>query len=445
MKREHTLRKEYTTKEDWLEDILTNSNSKASLKSAETALRTFDIFCKVKVGLDDPDITDLNIEKAQKLKQHALTSMERYSIDKEYWSQLKARRDDVYRIAREQVIQQYQSWFESGDVQSICTSIQSWIRFCSQDHPEVNQHRHMTWKAKKSISIKSYWATIKDFLRICHGVRITSDDVKDYLKFPKDTKQHPEPLELEHIKLILAHADPKRRALYYVLLTSGMRTGEGLSLKRSNFKTDVRPIRIHLHAKDTKTKEARDTFITEEAWERVKPIYDATEEGKRLFHDYEDGYDAVQTESRYFLRLREKIGEKYGHKNPCNEFPDGTGVLKRYEDSVRNCVHLHAMRSYFMTVAEGIHGSDYAHALAGHHTYLDQYIRKPEKQKAKMYLELEKHLLLESSKVHSEQFHEKELSELREEMQQQRAQIEKLMRDKSATVEFDATKHGVTS
>ena len=105
MKREHTLRKEYTTKEDWLEDILTNSNSKAPLKSAETALRTFDIFCKVKVGLDNPDIIDLDIEKAQKLKQHALTSMERYSIDKEYWSKLKARRDDVCRIAHEEYSQ----------------------------------------------------------------------------------------------------------------------------------------------------------------------------------------------------------------------------------------------------------------------------------------------------------------------------------------------------
>ena len=30
------LRKEFTTKEDWLEDIFTNSNTKASLKSAET-------------------------------------------------------------------------------------------------------------------------------------------------------------------------------------------------------------------------------------------------------------------------------------------------------------------------------------------------------------------------------------------------------------------------
>ena len=53
------LRKEFTTKEDWLEDIFTNSNPESSLQAAETALRTFDIFCKVKVGLYNTNIIDL--------------------------------------------------------------------------------------------------------------------------------------------------------------------------------------------------------------------------------------------------------------------------------------------------------------------------------------------------------------------------------------------------
>ena len=59
MIQKNMLRKEFTTKEDWLEDIFTNSNSKASLQAAETALRTFDIFCKVKVGLDNTNIIGL--------------------------------------------------------------------------------------------------------------------------------------------------------------------------------------------------------------------------------------------------------------------------------------------------------------------------------------------------------------------------------------------------
>ena len=461
MNRESTLEHEYTTEADWLEDIFTRSNSNASKNTAETALVCFGIFCKTKVGLPDPDISDLEIERAEKIKQNKLSLHERYVVEREFWASVRARRYKINNEARSQILEKYQQWFEAGDIQSICTSLQNFVRFCSQDHPEIIHVKKQSWKAKKSRSIKGYFGYVKSFLRNCHGVRITSEDVKDFIKFPKDGKQLPEPLELEHIKLILAHADPRRRALYYLLLTSGMRLGEALSLKRSNFKTDVRPIQIHLHAKDTKTLEARDTFITEEAWERVQPIFEKTKEGEYIFHDYIFGekvpykviptptpkpiYDAVQTESRYFIRLRDAIGKKYNHKEPCNEFPNGTGILKKYEDSIRSCVHIHAMRAYFMTVAEGVHGNNYAHALSGHHTYLDQYIRIAKKKQQKMYLELEKHLLLESSRVHSEQFHEKEISEMLEELQQQKAQIEKLERKQSHRVDYNAEGFGVTS
>ena len=461
MNRESTLEHEYTTEADWLEDIFTHSNSNASKKTAETALVCFGIFCKTKVGLPDPDISDLEIERAEKIKQNGLSYHERYAIEREFWANVKARRTKVNNEARSQILEKYQQWFEAGDIQSICTSLQNFVRFCSQDHPEIIHVKKQSWKAKKARSIKAYFGYVKSFLRICHGVRITTEDVKDFIRFPKDGKTQPEPLELENIKLILAHADPRRRALYYVLLTSVMRLGEGLSLKRSNFKTDVRPIEIHLHAKDTKTLEARDTFISEEAWERVKPIYDATPEGQYLFHDYIFGekvpykviptptpkpiYDAVQTESRYFIRLRDAIGKKYGHKEPCPEFPNGTGILKKYNDSIRSCIHIHAMRAYGMTVAERVHDRDYAHALSGHHGYLDTYFRKPEKEKKKMYLELEKYLLLESSKVHSEQFHEKELEEMKEIVLQLQAKTDKLEREKSTTVDFDGSKYGVAS
>jgi integrase len=470
MEKDTTLKRELTSEKDWLEDIFSQSNSQASKIRSETALRAFDVFCKSKLEIPDPDITDLELQRAEKLNQikESFSIADRKTkqeIDGEFWKEVKARRQVVFLEARNQVIESYQQWFTQNppDIQSICTSLQKWIRFCHTDHPEIIHHQQMKWKAKKGSTVKNYFATIKDYLRKCHGVRITTDDVKDYIKFPKDGKQLPEPLELEHIKLILAHADPRRKALYYLLLTSGMRLGEALSLKRSNFKIDVRPIKIHLHAKDTKTNEARDTYITEEAWEKVAPIFEARKEGEYLFHDYIFGekrpnkyhvypmptptpiYTAVITESRYFLRLRDAIGKKYNHKEPNVEFPQGTGILKHYEDSVRYCVHIHAMRSYFMSIATDVHNENYAHALSGHHAYLDQYIRKSEKQKAKMYLELEKHLLLESSKVYSEQFHEKEFDDLKEEMMQQKAEIEKLKREQSHRVDYDAESFGVTS
>ena len=62
-----------------------------------------------------------------------------------------------------------------------------------------------------------------------------------------------------------------------------------------------------------------------------------------------------------------------------------------------------------------------------------------------MYAELEKDLLLESSKVASEQFYEKDVSDLKEAYLQQQKQIEKLMREKSTTTQFDGSTYGVTS
>jgi len=116
------------------------------------------------------------------------------------------------------------------------------------------------------------------------------------------------------------------------------------------------------------------------------------------------------------MRLREKIAKKYGDKPPSKKYPEGTGILKRYEDSCRCIVQIHAFRAWFMTIASRKHGKDYADAISGHHSYLDQYIRIPNKEKSKMYLQLEKNLLLESSKVHSEQFHEVEIAEMQEEI-----------------------------
>ena len=341
MKRDNPLKRELQTEEDWLEGILQTSNSKNSLKKAVTALKAFDVFCKHRLEYPDPDISDLEIQHAEDRKL-ANTWQEKRKVDADFWKSVKARRATVLAQARKEIIGQYTQWFEQNppDVQSICTSLQKFVRLCSQNHPEIIHSKKMTWKAKKAGTIRGHLSSIKDYLRTCHGIRLTNEDLKDYIKFPKDGKQLREPMELGTIKLVLTHADPLRRALYYVLLTSGMRLGEGLSLKRSNFNTEVRPVKIHLRAEQTKTNEARDTYITEEAWERVQPIFDKTKDGEYLFHDYKDVSDAVESESRYFLRLRRRIAFIFHHKEACEEFPDGTGILKRYENSVRYQVTL---------------------------------------------------------------------------------------------------------
>lgn len=457
MIREKPLAREYLTEEEWLKGIFKKSKSQGSLDRAQTSLNVFDTWCKFKVGLEDPDISDLEVEYQKKMKglwakvnPNPDNGKLRWKAEMEFAKAVNDRYAPIYKEARAKIIQQYSDWFEQdkADIQSICTSLTKFVDFCTEEHPDIKVTRHATFKAKKGSTIKGYFQFVKQYLRKCHGIRITSDDVADFIDFPKDEKQEREPLEIETIKMLLEYAPPQRRALYYVLLTSGMRDGEGLSLKRSNFNVNVRPIQIHIHAEDTKQKQARDTYISEEAWERVKPIYDRTPEGQYLFHNYskeEYKVKAVRDQSRFMDRLRKKIASVTKDKMPCDEFPEGTGILKHYEGSNRYVVQIHAFRAWFQTKATLKHGQIYANALTGHGSYLKQYERIPKKQRPLMYADLEKDLLLESSKVASEQFYEKDVADMKEAMMQQQKQIDKLMREKSTTVQFDGSMFGVTS
>ena len=93
-----------------------------------------------------------------------------------------------------------------------------------------------TFKAKKPKTIKLYFGFIKAYLRKVHDVRLSTDDIKDYVQMPKDVKEQRKPISLNTLKLLFGKCDPERRALYYILISSGMRLGEALSLKKSDKK-----------------------------------------------------------------------------------------------------------------------------------------------------------------------------------------------------------------
>ena len=68
MKKITSLKREYMTEEEWLEEIFERSNSEPSRVTAKVALRSFDVFVKSKLGIENPDISDLEAKKAKKLK-----------------------------------------------------------------------------------------------------------------------------------------------------------------------------------------------------------------------------------------------------------------------------------------------------------------------------------------------------------------------------------------
>ena len=381
---ENNMNSERITDEEWLENTYIKSESTRTKRVAQTSLNVFDLYCQ-----------------NQGLKQD---------------------KDEMYGYIPA-MIEKYQKWYrpskdEHGDkpepdIRSICVSLSKFVQFMNKDQDIVFTQRvtQGNFKKKSPKTIKLYFSFIKSYLRQCHSIKLSTEDIKDFVQFPKTRKDPRQPLSIEQLKLIMNNAGARRKALYYVLISSGMRLGEALTLKKKDFHMDENPMRISIDANNTKTREGRDTFISSEAVEKVKYLLDGLQADDMVFAQHKDVHASVILEDQIFGNLREKLG-----------------LTERYANSVRFVVQIHAFRSYFMTKAAQKHGESYSHALSGHSAYLKQYIRIPKEEQAKLYLDLEPELLIESRKLETEKVNAKLMIDMQEQMIKMQDEIERLQK-----------------
>ena len=222
----------------------------------------------------------------------------------------------------------------------------------------------------------TYFGLIKSFLRT-QGIKTDRDDVKEFVKLPTIIKVRRKPLTKEIIKKLLDNSKEQRKALYLTLLSSGMRLGEALSLRKRDFDFTKNPALITIPASYTKTRESRETFVSSEALALVIELVKNKADSDLVFARINDNDKAVQNEESIFQKLRRR----------CN-------FVEKYEESGRFIVNIHAFRAYFHTVASRINGTEYANALDGHTSYLGQYYRLSLEERSEMYKKLEPYLLI---------------------------------------------------
>ena len=355
-----TLQIQTFSKYDWLEQVRRSAGSLRSVNVAKASLRMFELFCKNQ-GLTESQMIE------------------------SYQEMLKI--DDKKR---------------EPDIRSVCLSLDKFIQFLDQDHDEIILRQDlmpMKFKKKSPKTIKTYFGFIKSYLRKCHAVKLSTEDIKDYMIFPKLRKEPRKAISLKILKKILNKASPERKAIYYTLISSGMRIGEVLTLTKENFHLNENPVRITIKANATKTKEGRETYVTSEALEKIKPLLEGKKDKEKIFTRIDDIDKAVIYEEGMFANLRERLG-----------------LLERYDDSIRFVVNLHCFRAYFHTKASQKHGSDYANALDGHGSYLKQYYRETPEERAKKYKELEPNLFIESIKMEADNTKDKIIEDLQDQM-----------------------------
>jgi len=189
------------------------------------------------------------------------------------------------------------------------------------------------------------------------------------------------------LKRMMSHTKQPLKSIILVMLSSGMRIGECLSLDLADLNLESEPTELTIRAKKTKTKKFRYTFISSEA----------------------------RSEVREWLRIRDSYmitaRKRWTGSKPWDECPSSLvfpfaqptinsmlrTVLKksdlfRVDDTTRHMtIHSHMFRKFFISqLKAGGMNEDMAEMLAGHvGPYQGAYQQYTKEQVKKTYLQAE--------------------------------------------------------
>jgi len=257
---------------------------------------------------------------------------------------------------------------------------------------------------KKSIKPKTIrlWLTIVKGYYTYIGIDVFAEKCKQRVKLPKIKRLKKEALTKEILIKLLHNLDPKLQSAVLLALSSGLRVGEITGLTLHDIEFNSEPIKINVRAETSKSGEDRETYISKEASEALRDYL------QRFFGWREDGTNKKIQSLRIFGRTnRIRTGNNSRLPTPQEQLTNSTILQKALIRAIRKVpelnklgrngrriIHFHAFREFFYTVVSNVSGSDYAHALLGHHEYLDTYYTLSQKEQIRLYKNAETHLTI---------------------------------------------------
>jgi len=232
---------------------------------------------------------------------------------------------------------------------------------------------HLTKIGKMPATVMAYVSKAKKYMRLVHSIRVSKEDMNDYVTMPVDVEadEEKEPLTKQDITRIVNCANRQRRKAFYMFLKdTGARIGEGLQVRKKYFDFTVEPVKVFFPKSIVKGKKRRRyVFLTHETTNFVKPVLDNLKDDDLVFCSNENIVQATAAERDAFNYMRDKIGmtEKYSHN-------------RRFKKSI------HSFRAFCYTQSKLATGdADYAHGYIGHDRYLITYERMEEKEKVELF------------------------------------------------------------
>ena len=232
------------------------------------------------------------------------------------------------------------------------------------------------WNTKRGITASSlmcYFNAFRSYLWY-QKIKLDQRDIRHNLRFPQTLHESQTPITANEIAKILHVSDIEFRFQLLALISSGMRVGElgqirigHLDLTHSNI---IASIPSHI----TKTGRSRITFFSRQISDMIRYRIERNKSIDFLFDGYRHPEQFLNLVLKRFASARRRAGlmEKHSH---CKQ--------TRYK------IHVHSMRSYFITKANKIQFG-LGHILAGHDFYMKEYNRYTVDELLSMYRQFEK-------------------------------------------------------
>ena len=228
---------------------------------------------------------------------------------------------------------------------------------------------------KNPRTIQTYFSQIKKYLHY-RGIKMNPLDIRQCLNFPTKYEEDLHPLGIDEIQQILTECDKKRRAMYLTQLSSGMRIGEIVQLRRKDIRMNMGRMTIKIPSWMTKRRRGRTTFVSVEAAKLLLPLIMDLDDDDLVFGTAQNVSASRMAEIMYLHRLLEK--------NKLNQ---------KYETNSRNQITTHSFRAFFITRVSR-HDANLAKYFAGQKGYLMQYDRLTDEEKLESYMKFETSLLI---------------------------------------------------
>jgi integrase len=215
--------------------------------------------------------------------------------------------------------------------------------------------------APKSISL--YVTALRSYFAY-YDIDVIPSKFRRKVRLPKAHREDEEPLDVSDIRKILLSCNNRRlKTLILVLASGGMRVGEALAVRNKDLDLSVSPTKVHIRKEYSKTRVAREVYISLEATEYLKQWLDwkyKNPDRERKFSEEDLVFTVYQSKNPKSLYM--KIWHEFERLLKIVQMDEKKedGIYKRRK------ISLHSFRRFVKTVISNQVGQDYSEWFLGH-------------------------------------------------------------------------------